>query len=266
MASVWTIALNTWEEALRRKITYILLFVALLFGAQALYGMVYMDMADAPGEIEARAQFHSQLILGLFGIMEFWSTVLAVFLGSVAISSEIKNRTIVSVLSRPVERWHFFLAKWLGTLGFLAMFLGAGTLVGIGLCWYWELYPSTVFAIGIAELLLRLAIVSAVCMALSSVFNPVLAGGFALVLFYLRSFTWVFTEYSRGAWKIIADAGYFLAPARIPDGLLEGGLVTGILSPNYGLYGAVFLENTLYALAAVIAGTLVFQRKEIALK
>jgi ABC-2 type transport system permease protein len=266
MASVWTIALNAWEDALRRKVIYILFFVALLFGAQALYGLAYMEMAATAGEIEMLAQMRGQIVLSLFGMMEFWSLVLAVFLGSVAVSSEIRNRTIVAVLSRPVERWQFFLAKWLGTLAFIAMFLGAGTLVGVGLCWYWELYPSALFAFGIAELFVQLGVLSGVSLALSSFLNPVLAGGGALVLFYASYLTGVFAHRPRGVLNFISDLGYFLAPARMPDNLLESGLIKGVLDPNYGLYSAVLAENALYAVAAMVAGALVFQHREIAVK
>lgn len=266
MGSVWTIALNAWEGALRRKVIYILLFLALLFAAQALYGLAYMEMAATAGETEMLAQMRGQIILSLFGMMEFWSLVLAVFLGSVAVSSEIRNRTIVSVLSRPVERWQFFFAKWLGTLAFIAMFLGAGTLVGVGLCWYWELYPSVLFVFGIAERFVQLGVLSGVSLALSTCLNPVLAGGGTLVLFYASYLTGAFAHYPRGVLKVVADVGYFLAPARMPDDLLESGLIKGVLDPNYGLYGAVLAENALYALAAIVAGALVFQRREIALK
>jgi ABC-type transport system involved in multi-copper enzyme maturation permease subunit len=207
-----------------------------------------------------------QIILSLFGMMEFWSLVLAVFLGAVAVSSEIKNRTILSVLSRPVERWQFFLAKWLGTLGFLVVFLGAGAIVGVALSHHWQLDPSPLFALGVAELFVRLAVFSGVSIGLSSLVNPVVAGGGAVLVIFLGELSSMLREHPIRVLRYLGEGGYFLSPAGMPENLLESGLTKGVIEPSYGLYGAVIAENMLYALAVVVAGALLFSRRELIVK
>ena len=45
MGSFGILAFNTFEDAMRRKVIYILLFIGILFGIQALYQLAYMGMA-----------------------------------------------------------------------------------------------------------------------------------------------------------------------------------------------------------------------------
>jgi hypothetical protein len=163
-----------------------------------------------------------------------------------------------------VERWQFFLSKWLGTLGFLSVFLGVGSLAGITLAWHWGLNISAMFALGVVEVFLHAAVLSGVGLGLSSLFNSVLAGGGCVLLVYLSYLTNWLAQRPERAWKLVASAGYFLSPARMPEPLLEAGLTKGLADPDYPLYAKVLAENALYALAFVVAGALVFNRKEIA--
>lgn len=52
MDRLWILAWNSFEEALRRRILYLLVFLGLFVGAYALYDMVYVNMAASAGETE----------------------------------------------------------------------------------------------------------------------------------------------------------------------------------------------------------------------
>jgi ABC-type transport system involved in multi-copper enzyme maturation permease subunit len=266
MANVWLLAWNSFEEAFRRKVMYVLLFVALLFGTYAAYQMVYMGMAANAGELQMLADLRGKFVQSLFGMMEFFSSILAVFLGSVALSTELRTRTIVPVLSRPVGRISFFFAKWLGNLAFLGLFLGCGVLAGIAIAAYWELQPSPLFFLGILQIFLGIAVLSSLSLGLSSRFHPVLAGGFAVMLVLLPSLTEGFSGHTSAVLRSVALVARYLAPARLQESLLENGLLKGVLSPDYRLYLSVLAENALYAFAAVLAGALVFRRRELTFK
>jgi ABC-type transport system involved in multi-copper enzyme maturation permease subunit len=263
MAEFWLVASNTFEEALRRKIIYILVFVGLVLGAEGLYNLVYMGMAEQAGETEMLASMRASFLLSLFTMMEVWGVILAVFLGSVALSSEIKNRTIVPVLSRPVGRFSFFCAKWAGTMGFLGVFVGLGVLAGIALTLHWSLSPTPLFALGILEIFVTVAVLSALSVAISSFFHPVLAGGGALIVLYANALLGSFANHPNAVLSALGNAGRYLGPAQIPVSLLESGLTKGLLNPDYGLYVSVLCENAGYALVAILAGGLIFQSREI---
>lgn len=263
MGSFGILALNTFEEAMRRKVIYILLFIGIVFGIQALYQLAYMGMAEYAGDTEMVTNLRGQFVLSIFGLMRFWGLLLGVYLGAVALSAEIRNRTIVPVLSRPVGRMTFFFAKWVGTVVFLTVFVGAGAVVGIGMMLYWELRPSLLFGFGVAEIFLELAIVSSVGLALSSVVHPVLSGGGALLLFTLGDLTQFLSGHPSRLASFVVAAGRYLSPAGSPVDFLQSGIVKGVLEPDYGLYLSVLAENAGYAVAAVLTGALVFRFREI---
>lgn len=263
MGSFGILVLNTFEEAMRRKVIYILLFIGILFGIQALYQLAYMGMAEYAGDTEMLTNLRGQFVLSIFGLMRFCGLLLGVYLGAVALSTEIRNRTIVPVLSRPVSRMNFFFAKWVGTLVFLTVFVSAGAVVGIGMMLYWDLRPSVLFGFGVAEILLELAIVSSVGLALSSVVHPVLSGGGALLLFTLGDLTQFLSGHPSRLASFVVAAGRYLSPAGSPVDFLESGIVKSVLEPDYGLYLSVLAENAGYAVAATLTGALVFRFREI---
>lgn len=263
MGKLWLLLCNSFEDALRRRVIYILLFVVLLFGLYGAYQLVYMRMAASAGELEMLAGMRGRFVQSLFETMELLTGVLAIYLGSVTLSTELRNRTLLTVLSRPVGRVSFFFAKWLGTFAFLALFLGCGVLAGVAVALYWQLQPSPIFFLGIALMFLEVAILSALGLALSSRLHPVVAGGFTTLLWILPGWTGRFASHPNAALRLTAAAARYLAPAELQESLLENGLLKGLLNPDYGIYVAVLAENALYAFAVVLAGALLFRHREI---
>jgi ABC-type transport system involved in multi-copper enzyme maturation permease subunit len=266
MDRLWILAWNSFEDALRRRILYLLVFLGLFVGAYALYEMVYMSMAASAGETEMLQSMKSQFVLQVFGIVEFFTLVLAIFLGSVALANELRSRTIVPVLSRPIGRVSFFFAKWLGVVSFLALFLGCGVSAVTAIALYWELEPSSLFYLGILQMFLGAVVLSALSLGFSSLLHPVAAGGTALLVTALPSMTAGFAAHPNIALRTAATTARYLAPAALEESLLSSGLVMGLLEPDYPLYAAVLAENALYAFAVVLAGALVFRHREILVK
>lgn len=266
MVSFRALVFNAFEDLLRRRVLYLLGFVGLLVVARAFYQLVYMRMAQNAGDTEMLTQIRGHFVLSMLGLMGFGGILLGAYLGAVALSGEIKSRTIVPVLSRPVGRMTFLVAKWAGTLAFLALFVGVGVVAALGMALYWGMTPSLVFALGIVELFLMAAVVSSVSLAMSSVVHPVIAGGGALVLFHLESLTSPLTANPNVLASYVASAGRYLAPARSPISFLEAGLLKGLAQPDYPLYVSVLVENAGYAIAFAVAGALVFTQRELKLR
>lgn len=73
------------------------------------------------------------------GSLEVWALLCiasAIFLGAVAVASEIASKTIVTVLARPIRRWELLLGKWLGILAFCVVTLGIGVALAMALARY----------------------------------------------------------------------------------------------------------------------------------
>ena len=266
MGSFALLTFNTFEGAVRRKVLYILLFIGLLVGIRAIYQFAFMGMLESAGNVEMLANLRGQFVLSILGLVQFWGLVLSVFLGAVALSSEIKNRTVVPVLSRPVGRVSFFFARWVGTLAFLLLFVGVGVVAALGLALYWGLSPSLLFVFGVVEMALTIAVVTSVAVALSTVAHPVLAGGGAMMLLWLQDVTSLAGDHPSKLASFVVATGRYLSPARSPVVLLESGLTKGLLDPDYALYLSVLAENAGYALAAALAGALVFRFRELRLR
>lgn len=110
MYNLLTIAKNTLVETLRQPIYAVIIFVALLlFLISPSLSMYTMD--------------DDNKLLREIGLSTLFLTSLfvAIFSASSAVSMEIENRTIMTVLSKPVRRPVFVVAKFLGVVGAVAL-------------------------------------------------------------------------------------------------------------------------------------------------
>ncbi|HET9192542.1 MAG TPA: ABC transporter permease subunit [Vicinamibacterales bacterium] len=75
------------------------------------------------------------------GSLDLWSYLCmggAIYLGASSIASELRSKTIITVLSHPVRRWQMLIGKWIGVSAFCAVTLGIGIALGYGLARYLE--------------------------------------------------------------------------------------------------------------------------------
>jgi hypothetical protein len=175
MNKTLVIARNTFREAIRDRILYLILVfaVALILFSRAL------------GWVSVGVDAEVILDVSLFAISAL-SLVVAIFVGTGLIYKELDKRTIYTILSKPVDRWHFVLGKYLGltfTLMLVALamevflvvflwtqgFLPGGD--GLRMLWY-----SLLLIHG------EIIIVTAVAITLSLITNPVLSAVLTLVV------------------------------------------------------------------------------------
>ncbi|MHC4623906.1 MAG: ABC transporter permease [Planctomycetota bacterium] len=103
MTKLWTIARNTFIETLRQPVYFIIIIAALLLflisPSLTMYSM--SDDSKLLREIGLSTLFLTSLFI-------------AIFSASGAVAEEIQNKTITTVLSKPVRRPIFIVAKFLG--------------------------------------------------------------------------------------------------------------------------------------------------------
>lgn len=105
MNSILAIAFNTFKEAVRNRILYIILFFALIMIGTS--GVISeLTIADR-GKIIRDLGFSA---INLFGV------AIAVFVGVSLVYNELEKRTIYTIVSKPIARWQFLLGKCLGLL------------------------------------------------------------------------------------------------------------------------------------------------------
>ena len=126
-----TIARLTIREAARRKLLLALAILTLIvigltgWGFQHLSTITNPDGSAIPGS-ELRLAVSQVLVLVEFmfsGVLALSAVVVA----SPAISSEIESGVALSMLARPVSRYHVVLGKWLGLGALIVVYVAATT-------------------------------------------------------------------------------------------------------------------------------------------
>ncbi len=189
------IATTTWREAMRQRLfgCFLLLALALAGGARWLrefnFGQPELKFVADCG-IGAMALFGATLTI---------TATVQLFLG------EIENRTVLTVLAKPVGRAEFVLGKYFGTLALMGLFCALLTALLGAILWHREgellqLYPeafphgrSTAYAgLAIAGFLqwLKLAVLGAFALLIASFASTQLfaiaMGFFVLVIGHLQ--------------------------------------------------------------------------------
>lgn len=102
---IWAISSNTLTELIRLKVFYfLLLFALLIIGSSAF--MVQFSFQE---------QFQVLKDVGL-GAMSIFSWLLAVLATAMLLPKDIEDRTLYTILAKPVPRFEYLLGKLLGVL------------------------------------------------------------------------------------------------------------------------------------------------------
>jgi ABC-type transport system involved in multi-copper enzyme maturation permease subunit len=178
LTRIWTIAFNTWREALRNKLLYTLLFFGIaLIGT----GVLVSTLSYVEGERIVQD-------VGLAAV-RLMSVGIAVFVGVGLIHGEVERRTIYTILSKPVARAEFLLGKYLGLvittwlmlvvmgLAFACVSLGYGAPIDAG-------HLAAFALIG-----MELVVMVAVATLFSSFTTPMLASLFTVGIYLVGHLT-----------------------------------------------------------------------------
>lgn len=266
MSDVWIIAANTFREILRRKVIYVLVLLGIFMMILWLSQMYFMDMASEAGEPELLLQMKTSQTQGFFATWGICTALLGLFLGAVAIHTEIKNQTIIPVLVRPISRWTYLVGKWLGTQLFVCLLLALGIGLGLGIMQLLELEARPLLWLSLLEMLAYAILYTGMSLGLSVVLNPILAGGVTLLLSSVPNMIEFLFRHPHWALKGLAATVYYLSPAQMPTDLLADSFERELLQPDYALYARVIVENILYSMSFLLAGCILFSRQEIKLK
>jgi ABC-type transport system involved in multi-copper enzyme maturation permease subunit len=173
------IALNTFREAVRIRVLYGILVLAV--GANLL-SLVVRELAAYADEARIARD------IGLAGISLFGSLT-AIFLGVFLLYTEVSRRTVHAIVSKPIERWEFVVGKYAGMALVLSVLVGvfaaamAGTLA-------WQGVPlSEVIAKAVVLAWVEVLVVAAIAIFFSSFSTPFLSGIFALAMWAIGRVT-----------------------------------------------------------------------------
>lgn len=122
LARIVAVALNAYREAVRARILYGLLGVAL---ATTAYSLVVATLS-LHQEIRVVADLGSSSI-------SLYAVLVAIVLGATSLHDELERKTIFPILTRRLRRHEYLLGKYLGALATLGVFVSidGGAVLGI---------------------------------------------------------------------------------------------------------------------------------------
>lgn len=102
---ILAIAINTFKEAVRNRVLYVLLFfsVLIMFGAWVASTL----------SIDEETKIVRDLGIGAINII---AVLIAVFVGIGLVYNDLDKKTIYTIVSKPIARWQFLVGKYLGLM------------------------------------------------------------------------------------------------------------------------------------------------------
>ena len=253
LSRVSAIALNTFREAIRQRILYLLLVfgVAMISFAQILTLMTV-------GSEEKIIKDFGLASIDAFGVLT------SVFIGIGLVSREIERRTVYTILAKPIHRFEFVLGKYAG----LALTLFVNTTV-MTLWFFLVLLIKGMFdaRLGVAVLLLlfQFLLITALAVMFSCLSTPILSSVMTLALYVIGHLLWsldlLSKRLSTETGRMLCRVVYYVLP-NLGTFDIKGEVVHGLaVAPGRLLWAAVYLM--LYGSAVLWTACAVFERKEL---
>jgi len=176
LRQVAAIMKNTYKEAIRSRVFYILMAFA----------VTMLGFAVVLSFLTIGSQKRVILDLGLAGI-SFFSVMTSIFVGIGLIYLEVEKKTIYNVLPKPMPRANFIIGRYFGLMAVLGTNLAAMLLILSSVLLVFKGFTLSVFKAG-AFIFMELSIITAIAIFFSSVASPVLSA-ICTISFYLIGHT-----------------------------------------------------------------------------
>lgn len=179
LSKIFTIAFNTFREAVRDRVLYNLVLFVLLITGSAIF----------LGELTAGQEARTIVNLGLSAMLLFGAFI-SIFVGVSLVSKEIEKRTVYAIFSKPIGRAEFIIGKYFGLcLTLLVNVLIMG--IGVSLALFYVGGSRLAVSIWGAILLIyfELTILMAVAVLFSSFSSPALSALLSFFVFIIGHFS-----------------------------------------------------------------------------
>jgi ABC-type transport system involved in multi-copper enzyme maturation permease subunit len=206
MKRIFSIARNTFREAVRDRVLYNLVLFVLLITASAIF----------LGELTAGQESRTIVNLGL-GAMLIFGAFISIFVGVGLVSKEIEKRTVFAIFSKPIGRGEFIIGKYLGLcLTLLVNVLVMGIGVSLALLFVGGINLVTSIWAAIFLIFLELTILTAVAILFSSFSSPALSALLTFFVFIIGHFSSSLRDFAENtgsaATKLFFNFLYYVLP------------------------------------------------------
>ena len=205
MMTIVSIARNTYREAIRDKVLYVLL----VFGVIAILASRILGYVSMGSELKIIVDI-SLASISVFGAL------IAVFVGTNLIYKEVDKRTIYTILSRPIARYEFILGKYVGLAMLLATTTICMTVFAVGYILVMGGEIDVMFFAAVALIYWKLLLVTAFSVLLSSLTSPILGAIMVLAGYFFGHATGILIDMPPQligtSAELIGQVIYFVTP------------------------------------------------------
>jgi len=251
---ILAIAQNTFREAVRDKVLYVLLLFALttILGSKALGWISIGQDIKIVKDISLAA-------VSVFGVL------IAIFVGTSLLYKEIDKRTIYTIICRPIWRWEFVLGKYLGLAFLLALVTAAMTAVAAAFVITLGGTVDATFFLAILLIYWQLLLVTALAVLLSSVASPILGAIIVFSAYVVGHATDILIDlpahFEGTMTERVLEFVYYVIP-NLSNFDIRAEAANGV--PVSAAYvGWAMLYGTVYTVLLLILAALAFEDKDV---
>jgi len=254
VTAVLAVAQNTFREAVRDRVLYLLVFFAVLviLGSEGLAVLAVGDSRKVA------------LDLGLAAI-SFFGVLISVFLGLSQFAREIDRRTVYTVISKPISRSGFIAGKLAGLYATVVVLTLGMTVVFLAFVWLRHDVAEPRLLAAVVLFLVENLVLASLAVLFASFTTPILATLFTMTMYVIGHLSFglkllaghervagsLFSRVMMGLYWVLPNLERFNVKGQVVHGdPLPEGLVLPIL------YGIV------YAAAIFLVSTEIFRRRD----
>lgn len=247
------IALNTFKEAMRDRILYLLLFIALI-------SLVFSRLLAL---ITVGDRLKIITDVGLASL-SFFGALMAILMGTGLVYKEIDKKTIYTLLSKPIHRYQFLLGKFFGLILtlFVMLFLMSVIFIFILLLHSGKIQWGMLLAF--AFIFLEMCLITSVALLFSCFSTPILSSIFSLSFYLIGHVSWgmetLINKMPAGIGKTMVKGLYLFIPD-LENFNFKTEIVHGLpIPPSIFLYATGY--GIMYTVLVLLVAILVFRRRD----
>ncbi|MFA6240350.1 MAG: ABC transporter permease [Candidatus Hydrogenedentales bacterium] len=251
---ILAVAQNTFREAVRDKVLYVLLF----FAGATILGSKALGWISIGQDIKIVKDI-SLASVSLFGVL------IAIFVGTNLVYKEIDKRTIYTILCRPMRRWEFILGKYVGMAMLLAVVTLAMAAISGG---YVALLGGTLdltFAMAVLLIYWELLLVTGLAILFSTVTSPILGAIMVFCAYVVGHATTILVDLPEQFHGTVAEKGmaivYYALP-NLSNFNIRAEAANGVpVAPEYVAWALVY--GVVYTAMLLVLASLAFEDKDV---
>lgn len=248
-----TIALNTFKEAKRDRVLYLLFFFVIICLVFSRF-LALLTVGDRVKIIKD---------VGLASISLF-GMLMAILMGTGLVYKEIDKKTIFTLLAKPIHRAEFLLGKFLGLVMTIFIMTVLMTVIFMLILFLHTLSFEWKILVAILYIFFELCLMTAVALLFSTFTTPILASLYSLAFYLIGHLSWsmemLIKKVKSGAGRTALKILYTVLPD-LENFNFKTEVVHNLPIPGK-LLGYSFLYGVVYTAFILFLAMMVFRRRD----